>query len=86
MLKGIISLLIIIFLLALAFAIGSQNEAVVTVNYLIAKAQLRISTLIAISLAVGVIIGLLIMLTSWLSLRVKLTSTRSRLKKALKEN
>ncbi|WP_232371991.1 LapA family protein [Salinimonas iocasae] len=86
MLKGIISLLIIVFLLALAFAIGSQNEAVVTVNYLIAKAQLRISTLIAISLAVGVIIGLLIMLTSWLSLRVKLTSTRSRLKKALKEN
>ncbi|QCZ93407.1 DUF1049 domain-containing protein [Salinimonas iocasae] len=84
--KGIISLLIIVFLLALAFAIGSQNEAVVTVNYLIAKAQLRISTLIAISLAVGVIIGLLIMLTSWLSLRVKLTSTRSRLKKALKEN
>ena len=86
MLKGIISLLIIVFLLALAFAIGSQNEAVVTVNYLIAKAQLRISTLIAISLAVGVIIGLLIMLTSWLSLRVKLTGTRSRLKKALKEN
>ena len=86
MLKGIISLLIVVFLLALAFAIGSQNEAVVTVNYLIAKAQLRISTLIAISLAVGVIIGLLIMLTSWLSLRVKLTSTRSRLKKALKEN
>ena len=86
MLKGIISLLIVVFLLALAFAIGSQNEAVVTVNYLIAKAQLRISTLIAISLAVGVIIGLLIMLTSWLSLRVKLTGTRSRLKKALKEN
>ncbi len=86
MLKGIISLLIIVFLLALAFAIGSQNEAVVAVNYLIAKAQLRISTLIAISLAVGVLIGLLIMLTSWLSLRVKLTSTRSRLKKALKEN
>ncbi|WP_018981828.1 LapA family protein [Salinimonas chungwhensis] len=86
MLKGIISLLIIVFLLVMAFAIGSQNEAIISVNYLIAKAQIRISTLIAISLAIGVIIGFLIMLTSWLTVRVQLTSTRSRLKKALKDN
>nr|WP_026294439.1 lipopolysaccharide assembly protein LapA domain-containing protein [Salinimonas chungwhensis] len=84
--KGIISLLIIVFLLVMAFAIGSQNEAIISVNYLIAKAQIRISTLIAISLAIGVIIGFLIMLTSWLTVRVQLTSTRSRLKKALKDN
>ncbi|QPG06902.1 LapA family protein [Salinimonas marina] len=84
--KGIFSLLIIVVLLVLAFAVGSQNESVISVNYLIAQAQLRISTLIAVALTIGVIIGFLIMLTSWLSLRLQLTTTRSRLKKALKEH
>ena len=73
-------------LLVLAFAIGSQNESVISVNYLIAQAQMRVSTLIAIALMIGVTIGFLIMLTSWLSLRLQLTTTRSRLKKALKEH
>jgi len=85
-LKGIFSLLIIVVLLVLAFAVGSQNESVISVNYLIAQAQLRVSTLIAVALTIGVIIGFLIMLTSWLSLRLQLTTTRSRLKKALKEH
>ncbi|WP_218354944.1 LapA family protein [Alteromonas lipotrueiana] len=84
--KGIFSLLIIVVLLVLAFAIGSQNESVISVNYLIAQAQMRVSTLIAIALMIGVTIGFLIMLTSWLSLRLQLTTTRSRLKKALKEH
>lgn len=73
-------------MLVLAFAIGSQNEAVITVNYLIAQAELRVSTLIAIAVTIGVIIGFLMMLTSWLALRIQLTTTRSRLKKALKEH
>ncbi|QJR79348.1 DUF1049 domain-containing protein [Alteromonas pelagimontana] len=83
--KGIISLLIIVFLLAMAFAIGSQNEAFVSVNYLIAQAEIRVSTLIAVSLSIGVIIGVLIMLVSWLSLRVQLVAARAKLRKATKE-
>lgn len=84
--KGIISLLVIVVLLAFAFAIGSQNDAVIQVNYLIAQAELRISTLIAVALSVGVIIGFLLMFASWVSVRLQLTSTRARLKKALKEH
>ncbi|AXR06783.1 LapA family protein [Salinimonas sediminis] len=84
--KGIFSLIIIVVLLVLAFAVGSQNEAVITVNYLIAQAELRVSTLIAIAVTIGVIIGFLMMLTSWLALRIQLTTTRSRLKKALKDH
>ncbi|HCG88977.1 MAG TPA: DUF1049 domain-containing protein, partial [Alteromonas macleodii] len=49
--KGILTFLIILVLLAIAFVIGSQNEAQVTVNYLIAQANLRLSTLIAITLS-----------------------------------
>ena len=67
------------------FAIGSQNDAVVPVNYLIAQADLRISTLIAASLALGVVIGVLMMLVSWLGLRVQLVAARSRVKKLTKE-
>jgi len=85
-LKGIFSLIIIVVLLVLAFAVGSQNEAVITVNYLVAQAELRVSTLIAIAVTIGVIIGFLMMLTSWLALRIQLTTTRSRLKKALKDH
>ncbi len=84
--KGIFSLIIIVVLLVLAFAVGSQNEAVITVNYLVAQAELRVSTLIAIAVTIGVIIGFLMMLTSWLALRIQLTTTRSRLKKALKDH
>ncbi|MEG3768206.1 LapA family protein [Alteromonas sp. 14N.309.X.WAT.G.H12] len=83
--KGIITLLLIVVLLAFAFAIGSQNDAFVSVNYLIAQAQLRVSTLIAITLALGIVIGILIMLLSWLSLRVQLVAARTRLRKLTKE-
>lgn len=83
--KGIITLLVIVFLLALAFAVGSQNETIVTVNYLIAQSELRMSTLIAITLTIGILIGLLMMLLSWLSLRVQLVAVRGRLRKATKE-
>lgn len=84
-LKGIVSLLVVIVLLALAFAIGSQNEAVITVNYLIAQADIRLSTLIAIAVSIGIIVGLLIMLVSWLGLRMQLLAARSRIKKLTKE-
>lgn len=83
--KGIVSLLVVIVLLALAFAIGSQNEAVITVNYLIAQADIRLSTLIAIAVSIGIIVGLLIMLVSWLGLRMQLLAARSRIKKLTKE-
>ncbi|MBU3022815.1 LapA family protein [Aestuariibacter sp. A3R04] len=83
--KGIVTLLLVIALLALAFAIGSQNESVVTVNYLIAQADLRLSTLIAIAVSIGIIVGLLIMLVSWLGLRMQLIAARSRIKKLTKE-
>jgi len=78
-LKGILSFLVILVLLTIAFVIGSQNEALITVNYLIAQANLRVSTLIAITLSIGVAIGVLIMLVSWLRLRVQLLTTQSKL-------
>lgn len=82
--KSILFVVIIFFLLAIAVAVGSQNEAYVAVNYLIAKADIRIATLIAICISIGILIGILIMLTSWLNLRVKLILARTKLNKLTK--
>ena len=79
MLKGILAFLLILVLLTFAFVIGSQNETLITVNYLIAQANLRVSTLIAITQSIGVGIGVLLMLVSWLRLRVQLLATQSKL-------
>lgn len=84
--KGILFIIVVLVLLALAFAIGSQNDALISVNYLIARAEVRVSTLIAVTLSVGVVIGVLIMMTSWLTLRVKLIATRNKLRKLNKEH
>lgn len=86
MLKGIVSFLIILALLTVAFVIGSQNEGVVMVNYLIAQANIRLSTLIAISLSIGVIVGILIMLASWLRLKVQLMSAQSKMQHLEKDH
>lgn len=86
MLKGIVSFLIILALLTVAFVIGSQNEGAVTVNYLIAQANIRLSTLIAISLSLGVIVGILIMLASWLRLKVQLMSAQSKIQHLEKDH
>ena len=81
MLKGILTFLVILMLLAIAFVVGSQNETQISVNYLIAQAELRISTLIAITLSLGVLVGVLIMMGSWLHLRVQLMATKSKLQR-----
>ncbi|MCW8108101.1 LapA family protein [Alteromonas ponticola] len=64
---------------------GSQNETLITVNYLIAQSDMRVSTLIAVSVALGVVIGLLMMLVSWLALRVQLMAARAKIRKLTKE-
>lgn len=85
-LKGILTILAILILLTFAFVIGTQNEAYITVNYLIAQANIRVSTLIAIALSLGVLVGILIMSASWLRLRVQLLSANSKINSLKKEH
>jgi putative membrane protein len=80
-LKGILTFILILVLLTFAFVIGALNESQVTVNYLIAQANLRMSTLIAITLAIGVAIGVLVMLVSWLRLRVQLMAAQNKIQR-----
>lgn len=83
--KGIIVFVIIILLLMVSIVIGSQNTQMITVNYLIAKAELRVSTFMVITIGLGFLIGFLIMLMRFLGLKMQNKLLQRRLKKLSKE-
>ena len=57
--KFYISLFFLLFLLLIAFVFGSQNNQIVTLNYLIAKADISMALAVSIFTAIGFLIGLL---------------------------
>jgi putative membrane protein len=83
--KGIIVFVIIILLLMVSIVIGSQNTQMITVNYLVAKAELRVSTFMVITIGLGFVIGFLIMLLRFLGLKMQNKLLQRRLKKLSKE-
>jgi putative membrane protein len=84
--KGIIVFVVIILLLMVSIVIGSQNTQTISVNYLIAKAELRVSTFMVITIGIGFIMGLLLMLARFLALKMQNKLLHHRLKKLSKEN
>ena len=84
--KGIILFIAVLLVLFIAIVIGSQNSQLITVNYLIAKAEIRVSTFMVINLAIGLLLGLLIMLFKFLSARMHNKILMHRIKKLSKES
>jgi putative membrane protein len=84
--KGIIVFVVIILLFMFAIVIGSQNTQIISVNYLIAKAEMRVATFMVISLAIGFAIGFLLMLLRFLALKMQNKLLQRRIKKLSKEN
>jgi putative membrane protein len=84
--KGIIVFVVIILLFMFAIVIGSQNTQIISVNYLIAKAEMRVSTFMVISLTIGFAIGFLLMLLRFLALKMQNKLLQRRIKKLSKEN
>lgn len=70
--RGLFSVIIVVFVLIVAIALGSQNDGVITINYLIAKTTLTISSFIAITVGLGVLLGIAIMMPLLLKLNVLL--------------
>ena len=79
--KGLLTFLVLIIVLVIAVIIGSRNQELVTINYLIAQSELRQSTLMAIVFALGVVIGMVTFFSSWLKLTWKVKSLRNQLKR-----
>ncbi|CAG9001571.1 MAG: Lipopolysaccharide assembly protein A [Candidatus Celerinatantimonas neptuna] len=55
--KAIVILVVVIVLFIFALAIGSQNDQIISVHYLIADSQLRLSWLMAIMFISGFVIA-----------------------------
>ena len=55
-----ITFFFILILFAVAFVFGSQNEQIISLNYLIARTELSIAAAVSLFTGIGVILGLLI--------------------------
>lgn len=84
--KGLFSFLLLLLVLIIAIVVGSRNQELLTINYLIAQSEMRESTLMAICLGLGVIIGMFTMFSSWLRLTWQVSSLKSQVKKLAKED
>ncbi|UTP72044.1 LapA family protein [Alteromonas sp. LMIT006] len=84
--KGLLTFLLLVLVLVFAIVMGSRNQDVITINYLIAQSEMRESTLMAITLGAGVVIGMLTMFFNWLKLSWQVSSLKSQVKRLQKED
>ena len=54
-----ITIVFFIFFLAIAFVFGSQNEQMLSLNYLIARTEMSVAAAVSLFTAIGFILGLL---------------------------
>lgn len=57
-----ITVILFLILLAVAFIFGSQNDQMLTLNYLIAKTNISVATAVGLFTAIGFVLGLLFVL------------------------
>lgn len=84
--KGLLTFLLLVLVLVFAIVVGSRNQDVITINYLIAQSEMRESTLMAITLGAGVVIGMLTMFFNWLKLSWQVSNLKSQVKRLQKED
>jgi putative membrane protein len=54
-----LTLFLVLALLAIAFIFGSQNEQIISLNYLVARIELSIAAAVSLFTAIGFALGLL---------------------------
>lgn len=64
-----ITIFFFLVLLAIAFIFGSQNDQVMTLNYLIAKTNISVAAAVSLFTGIGFVLGLLFVLL-WKLLRM----------------
>lgn len=68
--KYILGIVITLAIVLVAVTIGVNNDQIITFNYIVAKSEFRLSTLVAILFGFGLILGWFI--TGFFYLKVKL--------------
>jgi len=75
-LRRYITFILLIILLTVAFIFGSQNDQSLTLNYLIARAEMSVAQAVSLFTVIGIAIGLLLALLGKLLRAVKTDRTR----------
>ncbi|MGX3020592.1 LapA family protein [Ursidibacter sp. B-7004-1] len=81
MIKYILGLVITLAIIIVAVTIGANNDQLITFNYLIAKSELRLSTLVAILFGLGLLLGWLITGFFYLKLKLQNMALNRRIKR-----
>ena len=76
----ILTLLFLFILFTIAFIFGSQNDQMLTLNYLIAKTELSVAQAVSLFTGIGIFIGLLISLLWKLVRVIKPKSAKNKLR------
>ncbi len=77
----IIKIVIVLALFLIALALGSQNQEVVAFNYLLAKGEFHLSTLLGVVFAVGFAFAWLIFASIQLKTQLQVVRLKKKLKK-----
>jgi len=77
LLRHYITLILLIIFLTIAFIFGSQNDQMLTLNYLIARTEISVAQAVSLFTVIGIVIGLLLALFGRLLSAVKSNQTRS---------
>ena len=72
MIKYILGLIITLAIVLVAVTIGTNNDQIITFNYIVAQSQFQLSTLVAILFGLGLILGWFITGFFYLKLKLKL--------------
>ena len=71
MIKYIFGLIIVLAIVLVAVTVGANNDQVITFNYIVAKSQFQLSTLVAILFGLGLILGWFITGFFYIKLKLK---------------
>jgi lipopolysaccharide assembly protein A len=83
--KIIFGLVILAILFAVGLTLGSQNDQLVHVNYLLAQGDYRLSTLLAVVFVAGFVIGWLVFGLVLLRLKINNGGLRKKVERQQKE-
>lgn len=81
MIKYILAILVILSVVIVGVTIGANNDQMITFNYIIAKSELRLSTLVAILFGLGLILGWLVTGIFYVKVKVQNMALNRRVKR-----
>ncbi|KGQ33659.1 LapA family protein [Gallibacterium anatis] len=84
-LKYILTLVIVIALIIVGITVGANNDQVISVNYIVAKSDIQLSSLVALLFGFGFLLGWLITGIFYIKLKVKNMALTRQTKKQLQQ-